>query len=137
MTNADSRFANMPVYLDDVQAETDLFEEVTNEIDDDTERAVRDAFPTGQISPMDHQLARDRLARMLASTLASDLPWIMEPGYYDAYRRGEMPAVQSPFWLNLLSQEKDFKDTQRDFRTLAKAEVSRLLGKKEPSEGMR
>src|SRR3990167_8830368 len=71
---------------------------------------------------------------MLASTLASDLPWIMEPGYYDAYRRGEMPAVQSPFWLNLLSQEKDFKDTQRDFRTLAKAEVSRLLGKKEPSE---
>jgi hypothetical protein len=134
MTNADPRFANMPVYLDNPQDETDLFKDVVDEIVSETQKAIADAFPTGQIPPMDQEPARIRTERYLQQTLREDLPLLQDSGYYEKYRRGELPAVKSPFWLNLLSQRKDFLDTQRDFKQVTSAYVKKLLGEREAEE---
>lgn len=118
------------LYLDSADEETKLYQETIAEIWDEIDQAIDDAFPGGRQSMMGDATREQKWQRYLANTYASDLPLLMDLKYYDKYRRAEAPALVSPFWLNALSLERDFRDMQHEFRELARWAVGKVQEKR-------
>ena len=129
---ADPRFVGLAIFPEDSETEAELLEEVARELADELMDGILDAFPGWQVPPMSKLPARDRLARYMAATLRSDLAYLMDPEYTKKYERGEVPAVSSPFWLNLLSLSPVFRTVASDFRRVARDRVRRDERQAEP-----
>jgi len=128
----DLQFVGAPIFPEDPETEAELLEEYARESAEEFFDVILDAFPGWQVPPMKKLPARDRLARYMQNTVRSDLDYLMDPQYTEKYKRGEVPAVASPFWLNLLSLPVVFKAVASDFRRVARDRVRRDERQAEP-----